>query len=107
MTSFKLLILPEILAQPPTIVNSTTVLVGQRGQAYWETRPLSAGWPQEPVTDRRQTLREGTARSHTRALGEDIGRAVVFLISEDAKSVAGQALHVEGGADMGYNVVYT
>jgi NAD(P)-dependent dehydrogenase (short-subunit alcohol dehydrogenase family) len=28
---------------------------------------------------------------------EDIGRAVVFLASEDAKNITGQALNVDGG----------
>jgi NAD(P)-dependent dehydrogenase (short-subunit alcohol dehydrogenase family) len=31
---------------------------------------------------------------------EDIGRAVVFLVSEDAKNVTGQVLHVNGGQVM-------
>jgi NAD(P)-dependent dehydrogenase (short-subunit alcohol dehydrogenase family) len=28
---------------------------------------------------------------------EDMGRAVVFLVSEDAKNITGQILHVDGG----------
>ena len=31
---------------------------------------------------------------------EDIGRAVVFLVSEDAKNITGQALSVDGGRIM-------
>jgi len=31
---------------------------------------------------------------------EDMGRAVVFLVSEDAKNITGQALHVDGGLAM-------
>lgn len=31
---------------------------------------------------------------------EDIGRAVVFLVSEDAKNITGQILHVDGGMRM-------
>ena len=32
---------------------------------------------------------------------EDIGRAVVFLVSEDAKNITGQSLNVDGGMVMG------
>jgi len=28
---------------------------------------------------------------------EDMGRAAVFLVSEDAKNITGQILHVDGG----------
>ncbi len=28
---------------------------------------------------------------------EDMGRAAVFLVSEDAKNITGQVLHVDGG----------
>ena len=31
---------------------------------------------------------------------EDMGRAVVFFVSEDAKNVTGQVLHVNGGMVM-------
>ncbi|MBW1642737.1 MAG: SDR family oxidoreductase [Deltaproteobacteria bacterium] len=31
---------------------------------------------------------------------EDMGRAVVFLVSEDAKNITGQTLHVDGGMTM-------
>ncbi len=31
---------------------------------------------------------------------EDIGRAVVFLVSEDARNITGQSLHVDGGRVM-------
>jgi NAD(P)-dependent dehydrogenase (short-subunit alcohol dehydrogenase family) len=31
---------------------------------------------------------------------EDMGRAAVFLVSEDAKNITGQALHVDGGLVM-------
>ena len=31
---------------------------------------------------------------------EDIGRAVVFLVSEDAKNITGQSLNVDGGLFM-------
>ena len=31
---------------------------------------------------------------------EDIGRAVVFLVSEDARNITGQSLNVDGGEIM-------
>ena len=31
---------------------------------------------------------------------EDMGRAVVFLVSEDAKNITGQALNIDGGVSM-------
>ena len=31
---------------------------------------------------------------------EDMGRAVVFLVSDDAKNITGQVLHVDGGITM-------
>jgi len=31
---------------------------------------------------------------------EDIGKAVVFLVSEDARNITGQALSVDGGQVM-------
>jgi len=31
---------------------------------------------------------------------EDMGRAVVFLVSEDAKNITGQALSIDGGRIM-------
>jgi len=31
---------------------------------------------------------------------EDMGRAAVFLVSEDAKNITGQVLHVNGGQIM-------
>jgi NAD(P)-dependent dehydrogenase (short-subunit alcohol dehydrogenase family) len=32
--------------------------------------------------------------------GVDVGRAVVFFVSEDAKNITGQVLHVDGGMIM-------
>jgi enoyl-[acyl-carrier-protein] reductase (NADH) len=31
---------------------------------------------------------------------EDIGKAVVFFVSDDAKNITGQVLHVDGGQIM-------
>jgi enoyl-[acyl-carrier-protein] reductase (NADH) len=31
---------------------------------------------------------------------EDMGRAAVFLVSDDAKNITGQVLHVDGGLAM-------
>jgi NAD(P)-dependent dehydrogenase (short-subunit alcohol dehydrogenase family) len=31
---------------------------------------------------------------------EDIGRAVAFLVSEEAKNITGQALNVDGGSTL-------
>ena len=43
------------------------------------------------------TEEDGAAMKQT---PEDIGRAVVFLVSEDAKNITGQSLNVDGGMVM-------
>ncbi len=49
-------------------------------------------WLKNIVIPSTPTGREQTA--------EDMGRAVVFLVSEDAKNITGQILHVDGGMTM-------
>ena len=46
---------------------------------------------------RKYTVNSPLGREQT---AEDMGLAVVFLVSEDAKNITGQTLHVDGGATM-------
>lgn len=46
---------------------------------------------------RKYTVNSPLGREQT---AEDMGRAVVFFVSEDAKNITGQTLHVDGGATM-------
>ncbi len=66
------------------------------GRLYAEKFPEFQGMSPRQVFDefvRRQPLqREQTP--------EDIGRAAVFLVSEDARNLTGQALLVDGGSVM-------
>ena len=49
-------------------------------------------WSRHCLLSRVPQKREQTA--------EDIGRAVVFLVSEDAKNITGQSLNVDSGRIM-------
>jgi meso-butanediol dehydrogenase/(S,S)-butanediol dehydrogenase/diacetyl reductase len=55
----------------------------------WFVNFLAGKYPAENLTPETPLRREQTA--------EDIGHAVVFLVSEDARNITGQALNVDGG----------
>ena len=61
------------------------------------------GHPERP--DRLRAIDEALADERFQLLAreqtpEDIGRAVAFLVSEEAKNITGQALNVDGGSTL-------
>lgn len=69
------------------------------GYARWAAKhvPDFAGLTPEQVYDRAIRMRTPLGRPQT---PEDVGRAVAFFVSEDAKNITGQALNVNGGQRM-------
>ena len=64
-----------------------------------ERNPEAKGMTPEEYYEKAVVSRIPLKRAQT---SEDIGRAVVFLVSEDARNITGQALSVDGGETM-YN----
>ena len=61
------------------------------------------GSDSQQAQERRQFITDWTAKLPLRRVGDperDIGRAVVFLASEDSDFITGQTLNVDGGAHM-------
>ena len=70
-------------------------------EAEWaKNRPVPTGT--EGMTPKERYLKNAESRVPLKRpqTPEDIGRAVVFLVSEDAKNITGQVLHVDGGMRM-------
>ncbi|MCH8223400.1 MAG: SDR family oxidoreductase [Chloroflexi bacterium] len=74
-----------------------TPMWGQVGQRYAQTNPDYAEMPAREVFDKMVADIIPLGREQT---PEDIGDCVVFLVSEDARNITGQAINVDGGAFM-------
>ncbi|MEX0763446.1 MAG: SDR family NAD(P)-dependent oxidoreductase [Dehalococcoidia bacterium] len=66
----------------------------QVGSRYAEDDPQYSGLTAREVYDRMVAARIPMGRGQT---PEDIGEATVFLVSDDARNITGQALNVDGG----------
>ncbi|MEW5723827.1 MAG: SDR family NAD(P)-dependent oxidoreductase [Thermodesulfobacteriota bacterium] len=91
------------LQMAPFGVNANTVCPGVIWTPMWDrgaavlskTHPLLKGMPPEDLFKAVVGQMIPLGRPQTK---EDIGRAVVFLASDQAKEITGQALNVDGGA---------
>jgi meso-butanediol dehydrogenase/(S,S)-butanediol dehydrogenase/diacetyl reductase len=89
----------------PHGVTVNAICPGVLWTAFWEklaqhiadTNPAFKGMTARQVFDKRVSDVIPMRREQT---PEDIGRAAVFLASEDARNITGQALNVDGGSVM-------
>jgi len=87
----------------PFGVNVNSVCPGLIWTTLWETglaTEIKTNVPAFAEMETRQIFETVVAMTTPLAreqTPEDIGRAVAFLVSEDAKNITGQALNVDGG----------
>lgn len=90
------------LQMAPYNVNVNTVCPGQVWTPLWdehacllkEADPCYEGMSAREIFDKITTTKTPLGRGQT---AEDIGKTVVFLASDDAREITGQALNVDGG----------
>lgn len=88
----------------PMNVNVNAVCPGLLWTEMWRTlEALITGSTEEEVVGRRQAFERYIAANcplGREQTPEDIGHAVAFLVSDEAKNITGQALNVDGGIRM-------
>jgi NAD(P)-dependent dehydrogenase (short-subunit alcohol dehydrogenase family) len=89
----------------PHNINVNAICPGMLWTPFWQLtaeRLIKAGGPHAAMTPRQvfEARVNATIPLKREQTPEDIGRAVVFLASDDARNITGQALHVDGGVVM-------
>ena len=88
----------------PLNINVNAVCPGLLWTDMWRQLEAMIGRdPSEEVVDRRRVFEAYLAQNcplRREQTPEDIGQAVAFLASEDARNISGQALNVDGGIEM-------
>jgi NAD(P)-dependent dehydrogenase (short-subunit alcohol dehydrogenase family) len=89
----------------PHNVNVNAICPGMLWTPFWQLtaeRLIQAGGPAAGMTPRQvfEARVNAVIPLKREQTPEDIGRAAVFLASEDARNITGQALHVDGGVVM-------
>jgi len=89
----------------PHNVNVNAICPGMLWTPFWQLtaeRLIQAGGPAAAMTPRQvfEARVKATIPLKREQTPEDIGWAAVFLASEDARNITGQALHVDGGVVM-------
>ncbi len=85
-------------------VNVNAVCPGRLWTNMWrQLEAMAAGDDTPEVVERRRTFEmmlERDAPLGREQTPQDVGRAVAFLASEDARNITGQSLNVDGGIEM-------
>ncbi|MFB3817057.1 MAG: SDR family NAD(P)-dependent oxidoreductase [Candidatus Methylomirabilales bacterium] len=89
----------------PHNINVNAICPGMLWTPFWQLtaeRLIKAGGPAAGMTPRQvfEARVNAVIPLKREQTPEDIGRAAVFLASEDARNITGQALHVDGGVVM-------
>jgi meso-butanediol dehydrogenase/(S,S)-butanediol dehydrogenase/diacetyl reductase len=88
----------------PSNINVNAVCPGLLWTDMWRQLEAMLGRDETPeVVDRRQVFERFIATNcplRREQTPEDIGNAVAFLVSEEARNITGQALNVDGGIRM-------
>ena len=88
----------------PSNINVNAVCPGLLWTDMWRSLEAMLGHDPTPeVVDRRQIFEHYLAENcplRREQTPEDIGNAVAFLVSDDARNITGQALNVDGGIEM-------
>ena len=98
---------PAYSASKAALINLTQSLASQLGASSINVNAVCPGGVMTPMADAfkqdKPTLSEGIINARVlkrELLPEDIGRAVVFLASPQARNITGQSLNVDGGTVM-------
>lgn len=87
----------------PSNINVNAICPGLIWTPMWESIEKMLGEPgKEHLVEQQQVFKSGIERTPLRRpqTAEDVGHAVVFLVSPQARNITGQALNVDGGLVM-------